>query len=417
MHFHLHNLVESVQVHLGHAPSCAWVEERLIAYCDWDLPEHEFRAIERHLARCPACKREYDEVVALIESIHEQLAPTQFGAAAAAEFAAGVMARIDAYEHTRAAAAVRGGAPWTQPRLVRLAAACAVLLVLLAGAFLVVRASRGRGAAGCAGPLAACGESASAPASPHGVCSGQTGPNAAETLANLPDLGLREDLDAEVSRTLAILESEALLPHTDQELEAWARKEYPDVMWLCDLLRTDFGYAGSWRELLRDSGMLLRFDWPTAKGQPNCRPSLAAVQAAASVAGYEVTLGGDGHFALPELAWADVDGDVGRVRVHRLPEVSVALAGPGRPPRPEGYAEMLAADPSLAEPVLAYLAVSSALVGAPEFDRLAADCKAILGEGRMPAAQGTAHCAATCMAVARFQDVLKTREHLLEAKL
>ncbi len=56
----LHNLVESVQVRLGHAPSCAWVDERLPAYYDWDVPEHEFRAVERRLAHCRACTPAYD---------------------------------------------------------------------------------------------------------------------------------------------------------------------------------------------------------------------------------------------------------------------------------------------------------------------------------------------------------------------
>jgi hypothetical protein len=222
-------------------------------------------------------------------------------------------------------------------------------------------------------------------------------------------------LEAEVSRTLAVLAAEAVLPHTDQALEAWARHEYPDVMWLYDLLGKQFGYAGSWRDLLRESGTLLRFDWPAAKGEPNCRPSLAAVRVAASVAGYEVTLADGGPISLPQLAWADVEGG-GRVRVSRLPERPATVAMPSHPPQPEGYAGVLAADPGLAERVLAYLAVSSALVGSPEFVRLSAECKALLGEGRMLAAQGRSRCAATCRVVERFQDILKTRAQLLEAK-
>lgn len=106
-------------------------------------------------------------------------------------------------------------------------------------------------------------------------------------------------------------------------------------MWLYDLLDRQFGYIGSWRNLLRESGTLLRFDWPTANGQPNCRPSLAEVQAAASVAGYEMTLAEDGPISMPQLAWADVEG-AGRGRVSRLPERPGSPAKPNRSPQPEG---------------------------------------------------------------------------------
>ena len=109
----LRSLVEFIQVRLGRAPSCAWVDERLPAFQDWDLPEHEFLAVERHLAHCPACKREYGEVVTLVDSIRAELAPEQYGAAAAAEFLARLRARIDAYERARAAAAEANGAPWS----------------------------------------------------------------------------------------------------------------------------------------------------------------------------------------------------------------------------------------------------------------------------------------------------------------
>ena len=178
--------------------------------------------------------------------------------------------------------------------------------MLLAGAFLVTRTPRDPGAAGATGPVAAQGDNVSVPASPHGAC-------VAAACTALADLGLQVDLETQASRSLAILEAEALLPHTDQELEAWARREYPDVMWLYDILCKEFCYARPWREFLRESGTLLRFDWPTVKDQPNCRPSLAAVQVAASVAGYEVALADYGRFALPQLAWADVDAPSRRI--------------------------------------------------------------------------------------------------------
>jgi hypothetical protein len=418
-----HNLVESVLVRLGRAPSCTWVDERLPAYYDWDLPEHEFRAMERHLAHCRACKREYKEVVTLVDSIREELAPAQFGPASPAEFAAAVMARIDAYERTRVASAVRNGTPWTQPRVVRVAAGCAVLLVLLATAFLLTRTARDLYSSDHASVAAAPDGSASVSLRTDQGYPGQAssaGTELAEgTRQGTSDLlgsGLQEDFRGELDRALAVLEADSVLPHTDQELDAWARHEYPDVMWLYDVLCKEFGYARTWREFLRESGTLLRFDWPTAKGQPNCRPSFAALQAAASVAGYEVTLGQGGQFVLPNLAWVDVDDGVGRVRVSGSSAKRATLSVQGVCPQPEGYTDGLVSDPSLAGVVLAYLAVSSHLLGSAESERFAADCKVLLGRGRLAGARAADDCASACTSEDEFDGILSLRKQLMESR-
>jgi len=288
----LHNLIETIQARLGHAPSCAWVEERLAAYCDWDLPEHEFLAVERHLAGCPACTRAYGNVAPLVSSIQEQDLRAQFPGFSSAQFAAATMAMIDTYERARAAGPMPPAPFCTRPRLVRLAAACTVLCALVALALLLVRSSADAGASGPAvvagTPDGGGGTALSANESTPGQAfSAEPGApeGEARTSSGLPDLGLREGLEADVSRVVEGLDADALLPQTDQELDAWACHEYPDVMWFCDLLCREFSYCAPRQELLRKSDTLLRFDWPTAVNQPSRRPSMAAVWVAASFAG------------------------------------------------------------------------------------------------------------------------------------
>jgi anti-sigma factor RsiW len=97
----LHNLVKFIQVRLGRVPSCAWVDERLGAYHDWDLPIHEFSAIEQHLSHCPVCAKAYAEIAALLDSIREQIPGRQDPIASPAASVAEMWARIDAYERAR----------------------------------------------------------------------------------------------------------------------------------------------------------------------------------------------------------------------------------------------------------------------------------------------------------------------------
>ena len=359
----------------------------------------------------------------LVESIREQLAPAQFGAASAAEFAAAVMARIDAYKRTRVACAVRSDPVWTRPRPVCFAGACVALFALLAVALVLARTSRSLSGSEHASVAAAPDGSASVSLRSDQACLGQepsaetkTAPDCKRAGTGLSGLSLQEESGDVLDRAMAVLEAEVVLPHTDQEIEAWARREYPDVMWLYDLLCKEFGYAESWRELLRGSGTLQRFDWPTAEGQPNCRPSLAAVRAAASIAGYEVALAEDGQFAMPALAWPDAGVGVGRVRVRRLPERRPAGAVQGLSPQPQDYADILADSHELAGGVLAYLAVSSDLFGSEDSRMLALRCKALVGivwtKGLCP----DAGCASACAPDESFEQILSTRRRLLESR-
>ena len=99
----LHHLIEFIQVRLGRVPSCAWVDERLPAYCDWDLPMHEFSAIELHLSHCPVCTKSYNELAPIVDMLLEQWLSVHMPGFSPAKFAAEIMARIDAYERARGA--------------------------------------------------------------------------------------------------------------------------------------------------------------------------------------------------------------------------------------------------------------------------------------------------------------------------
>jgi hypothetical protein len=208
-------------------------------------------------------------------------------------------------------------------------------------------------------------------------------------------------------------EVEVMLPHTEADYEAWARKEYPHVLWLYDVLtRPEYGicwngepvnvpawaarlYAGTppenrpkgWCALLIYSGEVFRFDYPTAPGEPNVKPRIEALQLAAAVAGFEAELSRTertesvertGGISLPGLAWADKNTadlnapdqnrrgesatDFSRLRLTRsgarscprfLPEEDKDMV--------DGYAAEIAHSPAQARSVLIYLLISSTI--------------------------------------------------------
>jgi len=236
-------------------------------------------------------------------------------------------------------------------------------------------------------------------------------------------------------------EVEALLPHTEAEYEAWARKQYPHVMWLYDVLtKPEYGLnwqpgpierfeasnnpgapftdaSLGWRKLLIDSGELFRFDWPKAVNDPCCRPTLTGLEAATAVAGYAVEFCADGRFALPaglrdELESANpAAGDyLGLVSTPEGGCVSpIVPAG-----APDGYAALVAADIPLARRTLVYLAVSSSIIGADEWEGLADQAKTTLAD------LYTQHKGSLCVAedglTAKIDGVLGARDRLLTVR-
>ena len=193
---------------------------------------------------------------------------------------------------------------------------------------------------------------------------------------------------------------EAMLPRTETAYEAWARKEYPHVLWLYDVLtRPEYGicwngepvnvpawaarlYAGTpaenrpngWRALLIYSGEIFRFDYPTAPGEPNVKPRIEAVQLAAAVAGFEAELSPVGRgegvgrargINLPGLAWAGEntgDADLSRLRLTQSGGRSCPRLLPEEDKdAPDGYAAEIAQSPARARSVLVYLHISSTI--------------------------------------------------------
>lgn len=85
-----------------HAPSCAWVQLRLGAFCDWDLPLREFAAIEKHLHGCPECASECEDTRAIANIFRAVRGISAADEAICLEQClADLMARIDAYEAER----------------------------------------------------------------------------------------------------------------------------------------------------------------------------------------------------------------------------------------------------------------------------------------------------------------------------
>jgi len=206
-------------------------------------------------------------------------------------------------------------------------------------------------------------------------------------------------LDPALSRAIgdfvAKAQVEAMLPRTETAYEAWARKEYPHVLWLYDVLtRPEYGicwngepvnipawaerlYAGTpaqnrpqgWRALLIYSGEIFRFDYPTALGEPNVQPRIEAVQLAAAVAGFEAELSpverAEG-IGLPGLAWADKNtaaADLSRLRLTRSGARSCPRSLPeeDKDAPTDGYAAEIAHSPAQAKSVLVYLLISSTI--------------------------------------------------------
>ncbi|MDX9981857.1 MAG: hypothetical protein RBU25_17685, partial [Lentisphaeria bacterium] len=226
------------------------------------------------------------------------------------------------------------------------------------------------------------------------------------------DLGMTDQLQEEFAETLALLELRAMVPATEKELEIWARREYPADMWLHDLLREQYGYQGSWQHLLRQGGAFLRFDYPLNATQPNCRPSISALQRVAEVAQFTLTLTPDGDIALPEHDWAEGPLPIRSARLERTVHTAVGFSTP--PPPPAEYSRRIAENDGLAKPVVAYLLVSGRTAEAP-LASLSPKWNALLLD-RLSAtstADGCSCCTPTF--AARFQALLEERQALIQS--
>jgi anti-sigma factor RsiW len=179
---------------------------------------------------------------------------------------------------------------------------------------------------------------------------------------------LSELLDQEMTTAAEQALLQTLLPQTEEEYEAWARKEYPHIMWLYDVLRSpknNFHWDGSWQELVVESGEVFRFDTPRSPQDSNCLPRLDAIVRAAAVAEFETIFTIDKQqIPLPRLQWARESDTVpipsGIVMVKRLglrtpiPILSAAV--------PEEYVDHLSCNPAVTQQALVYMAVAYRVV-------------------------------------------------------
>lgn len=224
----------------------------------------------------------------------------------------------------------------------------------------------------------------------------------ADANAGFPDAApaINETLDSVAEAAFRDFELATLLPDTEEEYEAWARKEYPHIMALYDILIVpeggesgaatlwdgdpvhvppwadrlyravpDAGRPRGWRALVIYSGAAIEFDWPATVDAPNYRPALEGLHNAAGVAGFSLELGRNGTYPVPRVyAEGDTRAEsrfsLGPLRAR--PEWRTAPAQD----TPEAYAKLLASDAELGESVLVYIAVSGGLFGTAPFDGL-----------------------------------------------
>lgn len=433
--------------------SCVWIRSRIQTYARWDLPEVEFEAVEEHLRSCPACAA----AIRAAEMVLEISDPLPAGSSSPDTFVAYMMTRIRNGEvkqvrQRRRQILLRATvclallwAGWGMLRALAsadpslkstalttsrdtaaaLSARCTELLVQFRGTNDSIDCVAPPSSAdvckigdGCPRCLLVAGkilQLVRGCEEPTKTISTPSIPTVADTVpGNMAiDLGMTDQLQEEFAETLALLELRAMIPATEKELEAWARREYPVDMWLHDLLREQHGYQESWQHLLRESGAFLRFDYPLSAAQPNCRPSISALQRVAEVAQFALTLTPDGDIALPEHDWAEGPLPIRSARLEKT--VATTAAGfPAPPPPPADYARRIAENDGLAKPVVAYLLISGRTAEAP-LASLSPKWNALL-MSRLSAtstADGCSCCPPTF--AARFQALLEERQALIQS--
>ena len=442
-------LRERIQVRLGQAPGCAWVQERLGAYCDWDLSLAAFKTVERHLERCPGCAAEYEAIREVCDALQAKRS-AELDLATPETMLERVLDCIraqEAGEPGRAFVPGRLGAPKWRPAAA-IAATCLLLLAIPVLAYVGVQAWQ----------AAQEEESGSGQATVAGTDAGPLGtvdhihgdevlgPHEAETpSAPRRDDAIGDSFERITTETFMAAQVETMLPHTEDEYEAWARKEYPHIMWLYDILTAvveddpetkplwdgisvnipDWAerlYADipesdrptGWRALVIGSGEIFKLDWPTNLDGPNCAPSIKAIQDAAAVAGYSAEPDVDGPFTLPPLPWLEFeDGDDGRpqrLRLVPLPEDG-PLPSLGLDDIPRDYPKQLAGDVRLAKQTLVYVAVAAEGVGAPPWKDLAKHAKQVLGS--LCIWENGALCPDTAQLAGEIERILDLREELI----
>lgn len=372
--------------------NCLDVRERKSAYCGFDLSLREHARIEGHLAECRACRAEYAMIrnAANAEWASQAVnlglnSPEQTSRLVLARIKAKVAAQ-EAYRTT----------VWPATRAKLVIAACLLIITAPLSVYLAIQSWSVVGKDGQLPPealLAAADSDALAKlASLPSDSKASTKPDTSTTPP--ASSGIEESLDAIVTDIFIKAEVGTELPHTEDEYEAWAREEYPHIMWLHDLLtdpengidwqpapiqrsedpsRPDERFTQAslgWRKLLIDSGEVLKFDFPDDPEKLHCVPSIEGLQLATAIAGYGLELTEDGPWLLPELDYAEGDLPATRIDLYRIE--TLALPALANLEIPADYAMTLSKNTALTQSTLKYLCVSSRLANLPALESLSA---------------------------------------------
>jgi hypothetical protein len=230
---------------------CAWARSRISAYasCDPDLSDKEFKLIEQHTVCCEDCARELEHLQEALDVFAEILYPDESMPPLDVEAMA---SRIMAADESCASSESRSAECFRLPaiRILKPATMLAALVILFIA--MPILAYVGPGiyeyvVSGISLDLNMESQATEGPAlsmvspstSISDICaiSQVTCDNAVwDAGCSSGATSVMARIDEEIAILAARAEVEAMLPHTEEEYEAWARGEYPHIMALYDIL-------------------------------------------------------------------------------------------------------------------------------------------------------------------------------------
>ena len=239
------------QARPGRAQNCALARSQLGLFCDWDVSAPAMEAIEQHLKACRACAREYEKIGELRRLFDEAHPHPALMMSTPDQRTADIMGYIRKHEKLPTTASMLPAsrenlekpAPFT--RLIQRPALAAVACFLLAlslpvFAYLVTAYWDWSASHVALAPTAtaALEETKSFYRTDKGTLPGMVEEESGITSSDLISDPAHQiaGMDAMLEPELAMARVEAMLPHTEEEYEAWARREYPHIMWLYDVL-------------------------------------------------------------------------------------------------------------------------------------------------------------------------------------
>lgn len=213
------------------------------AYWGFGLPMDEFQAVEAHLHECSECAGEYARVATECAEVENRRAE-QLGLVTAHVLAERIMTAHESRQKER-----QPSYPWFRFLPIRplpVAAVVGIALLLLAGGtvlgYTTYRAldkDAARQAQDFTPAPAANKPVVLSKARAEGQggtpADGHSGQSIVADAAEGSD-GLLKSIGQLTQEAAIRAQVEAMLPHTEEEYEAWARREYPHILWLYDVL-------------------------------------------------------------------------------------------------------------------------------------------------------------------------------------